>query len=114
MDPKRVLIVESDNAFALSLASIFREGGCSTALTQIARQLLHLDEPEFIESGVHEVSESGEVAPLADGAEPPAEGAAAEGSTSGANGADGQPQTPQEARDAALDQDIENALTGDG
>ncbi|HEX7624891.1 MAG TPA: response regulator, partial [Anaeromyxobacteraceae bacterium] len=32
MDPKRVLIVESDTAFALSLASLFRDGGEQTSV----------------------------------------------------------------------------------
>ena len=38
MDPKRVLIVEPDNAFALSLASLFRDDGCATAVAASAAE----------------------------------------------------------------------------
>ena len=36
MDPKRVLIVEPDSAFALSIASLFRDDGYHTAVAPSA------------------------------------------------------------------------------
>jgi ParB family chromosome partitioning protein len=38
MDPKRVLIVEPDNAFALSLASLYHEDGCATRVAASAAE----------------------------------------------------------------------------
>lgn len=38
MEPKRVLIVEPDHAFGLSLASLFKEDGCSTAVALSAAE----------------------------------------------------------------------------
>src|SRR6516225_3630316 len=38
MEPKRVLIVEPDGAFALSLASLYREEGCTTAVAASAAE----------------------------------------------------------------------------
>src|SRR5512133_3116538 len=38
MEPKRVLIIEPDTAFALSLAAIFKEDGCATRVAATAAE----------------------------------------------------------------------------